>query len=159
MTETNNQREPTLRERVEEVHRLRLAHDAAKAELDRRQEAWEEANRELIGQANQCRVALMMAEALAAAAAVEIFIACGDKHPAPGATVIERKQPSYMVPDAIKWARDHGHGELVREVLDEKAFEKVALALAIPCVTWRVIAIGQLDSDLGKVLAEVKQDG
>lgn len=159
IAETNNQRGPTLRERVAEVHRLRLLHAVVKAEVERRREAWEEQNREWLNRVASYACLLAAAEAEAKDAAAEIFLATGDKHPAPGATVVERKQPSYDVPDAIKWAREHGHSDLVREVLDEKAFQKVALALAIPCVTWRTVAVGQLATDLGKALEEATQDG
>ncbi len=146
---------PTLRERVAEVHRLRLAYAVAKAELDRRREEWEKANREWIGQVDMCAVDMLQAEAEARQMAVEIFYASGDKHPGPGLTIIERNQPCYSVPLAIQWAKDHDHPGLVREVLDEKAFQKVAKALNLPCVTWRVVAVGQLATDLSRALGEV----
>ncbi len=145
----------TLRERVAKVHRLRLAHAAAKAEMDRRRDEWEETNREVIEQVDMCAVRLLQAEAEAKQMAVEIFYASGDKHPGAGLTIIERSQPCYSVPLAIQWAKDHEHPGLVREVLDEKAFQEVAKALNLPCVTWRVVAVGQLATNLGKALGEV----
>lgn len=83
-----------------------------------------------------------------------VWAATGDKEPAPGVKVKMRTTLVYDPADALQWAKGAG----LALQLDTKAFEKIAKATPVPCVTITEEPQATLATDLDTALAEVPHE-
>lgn len=125
----------TLADQVHYVHKVRTELAGSQDELRQRKLQFEEQNAGLLGMVTQLRLDVENAEGVLRELAAAEYATTGSKAPAPGITVKVYRVKLYHEEDAIAWAEQHGHGELVRKSLDCTAFNRIADAIPLPFVT------------------------
>lgn len=75
----------------------------------------------------------------------------GERKPAPGVEMIVKQELDYRPDAAFAWARETG----MALMLDKRAFEKIAGATPIACVTVLQVPAVRISTDLDRALAAV----
>jgi len=122
-----------LRDHIRHVVNLRELVAERKLILDAAKRDWEDLHDEEIRLLQVRRADLAIAEDALRKATVEVFKVTGNKHPAQGVDVRMTRQIAYSEEDAIRWAINHGHTDLLK--LKYTLFEKVAKVLGLDFVT------------------------
>ena len=125
--------EYTLRDHIRHVVALREIVDQRTMALAVKKKEWEDLHDEEIRLLHVRRADLAIAEDALRKATVEAFEATGNKHPAPGVGIRMTRQIAYSEEDAIRWAINHGHTDLLK--LNYKPFEQAAKVLDLNFVT------------------------
>jgi hypothetical protein len=136
---------------IREVERLRRTVAALDESRKEALAGFDETYSGLFAELRKEREALDRAEEGLRALVVEAAETTGEQKPAPGVEAVKKVTVEYDPGAAFDWAKQTG----IALALDQKAFEKIALATSLPFVTRREGFAAKIARDLSKAVEEL----
>ncbi len=138
--------ETTLAGRVASLHQARLNVTNAKAVIDNARAEWAEQWAPELANLEAATTNVATLEVLIRGEAVTTYKETGETHPAPGIGIRVTHRLSYDPTVALSWAKEHG----LALKLDSGAFDAIAKAQTLDCVTYVDEPTATIAKDLGR---------